>query len=403
MKKKTTRSIITLILITLVISCSIDPPPFPPLPSTNFKLVVAKATESDMTGTISAASTASGSYKSLTSISVEAVADEGSFFLGWYDAAEGGRLISKKAKYEFLIAMDTTLYARFYIDKDITFDDPILDKIIREKIKKPSGQLTRKDVAFISYLSHNGTSGDTIANLKGIEYLTELSHLLLSNNQITDISPLANMTRVTNLSLQNNGGLIDITPISNMKKMTVLHLNDNQITDITALANMTELTSLSMQNNLIADISPLTNLTKLTFLHLFNNQIGELAAIANMQELTTLQLTNNQISDISPLTKLTKLTFLSLSSNRIVDIEAVANMQEIATLQLAKNQIVDITPITNLTKISYLQLRENLIKDITPIINNPGIGKGDSIFITGGNPLTSDDITALQATGADIW
>jgi Leucine-rich repeat (LRR) protein len=53
--------------------------------------------------------------------------------------------------------------------------------------------------------------------------------------------------------------------------------------------------------NKIKDISPLTNLAKLTTLELGQNWISDVAPLADLIHLENLQLPGNQISDISPL------------------------------------------------------------------------------------------------------
>ena len=72
---------------------------------------------------------------------------------------------------------------------------------------------------------------------------------------------------------------MNISPLENLAKLRVLHLNDNQI----------------------ADLGPLASLTQLTELHLHDNRIVHVAPLADLTNLEALQIHNNAITDYSPL------------------------------------------------------------------------------------------------------
>lgn len=156
----------------------------------------------------------------------------------------------------------------------IVFNDPALEKAIREAINKPTGEITKEDVKDIRELS---LAGKEIKNLSGLENLTNLTSLYLSYNPISDISPLQNLTNLTDLDL-----------------------GVNQIIDISPLQNLTNLTDLGLGNNQISDISPLQNLINLEILYLGNNQISDISPLQNLTNLTCLCIRGNPISDYSP-------------------------------------------------------------------------------------------------------
>lgn len=78
-----------------------------------YSLTLKVPAENSGYGTISPGSTKEGSYSSGSAVKVEALAEGGSSFLGWYDSPIGGLLIRGEAKYEFKLTEDTALYARF--------------------------------------------------------------------------------------------------------------------------------------------------------------------------------------------------------------------------------------------------------------------------------------------------
>ncbi len=243
----------------------------------------------------------------------------------------------------------------------IQFEDPNLEAVVRETIRKPTGQLMDTDVARIFELN---ASNRKISSLGGIERLINLSVLDLGGNQISDISLLA--------------GLTDIV---------LLWLNNNQISDISPLAGFTNLKQLFLTNNQISDISPLERLTDLQVLSLGGNQISDISPLAGLTDLWSLYLQDNQISDINPLSGLTGLKKLFLTNN----------------------QISDISPLAGLTNLRELRLYRNLIGDISALVANTGLGSGDSVSLEYNrldlSPGSDDmqNINALIARGVRVY
>jgi internalin A len=158
----------------------------------------------------------------------------------------------------------------------------------------------------------------------------------------------------------------------------------------------------------IANLEGIQHCVALTSLHLGNNQIRDISALSGLINLKSLSLYNNRIVDISALSDLTKLTNLSLHHNEIVDISALSELTNLRTLWLFNNQIRDISALSGLTNLRMLWLFNNQINDIAPLVNNPGIGRGDSVMLRRnqlslqyGSP-NIPDIEALQRRGVDI-
>ena len=70
-------------------------------------------------------------------------------------------------------------------DKKPLISDPIVEKAIRKSLKKPTGELTKADLARIDGLYLQITK-ITDAGLKEIAKLQKLSTLYLSDTKITD-------------------------------------------------------------------------------------------------------------------------------------------------------------------------------------------------------------------------
>ena len=99
--------------------------------------------------------------------------------------------------------------------KVIIFPDKNLEKLIRDTIQHPIGDILKGDVDNITNLQN--AQNKHITNLSGIENLTNLALLNLSNNQISKIEPLKELTDLDVLMLQGNQ-IKDYTPVNSYYK-----------------------------------------------------------------------------------------------------------------------------------------------------------------------------------------
>lgn len=126
----------------------------------------------------------------------------------------------------------------------------------------------------------------------------------------------ADYERVTHLPLKGMG-LTDITPLAKLTKIRSLVLDYNEISDLTPLAGLVDLEKLHLGSNQITDLSPLKNLRKLKFVSLFRNQISNLGPVANWTQAEHLALYCNPVSDLRPLHGLAKLRKVKLQGNPV--------------------------------------------------------------------------------------
>jgi len=297
-------------------------------------------------------------------------------------------------------------------DVVVVFNDPNLEKGIRDALGIPTGQLKKSDLAKLKKLYLSGyklAENERIVDLAGIEYSINLAELQIVESQISDLSPLATLTNLILLSLGTNQ-IKDISPLANLNNLKTLYLAYNQIDDIGPLANLTNLTTLELQYNQISNVKPLANLTSLAWLKLNNNQINDLSGLANfnlpnlwylrlhrnrltsltslananLPNLTYLNLASNGLTNLIGLANATlpNLTQLNLEHNQISDISSLANLDNLASLTylyLNNNQIKDISPLANRTSLTYLYLEYNQISDISPLAN---LTKLEHLYLT---------------------
>ena len=199
----------------------------------------------------------------------------------------------------------------------VDIPDANLRAVIETALRKARGApITRAEMATLTRID---APNKGIRNLTGLEHATNLQTLELGRVRVND-------------EWVNSNDISNLSPLSNLTKLTSLSLSDNSISDISALSNLTNLTWLDLWENSISDISVLSNLTNLTVLFLSNNSISDISVLSNLTNLTVLFLSNNSISDISVLSNLTNLTVLFLYSNSISDISVLSNLTNLDRL-----------------------------------------------------------------------
>jgi len=215
-------------------------------------------------------------------------------------------------------------------------------------------------------------------------------------------------------------GIESLVGIQNLTGLTILHLAGNRfgkrIIDISPLSGLTSLTFLNLADNSISDISALSGLTSLTFLELTGNSISDISALSGLTSLTDLVLGNNSITDIGALSGLTSLTTLVLGSvsvctpgsicrgnNSITDIGALSGLTSLTALNLSSNRVSDISVLSGLTSLGILQLDNNPnLTDIQPLLDNTGLGAGDTVLLRGTN-VSCTDVAALEAKAVTVF
>jgi hypothetical protein len=142
-------------------------------------------------------------------------------------------------------------------DEKPLITNPIVEKATRKELKKPTGELTKADLAKVTILILNDTK-ITDAGLKEIAKLQRLELLYLNFTKITDagLKDIAKLQKLTHLSLSytkiTGAGLKDI---AKLQKLTGLWLNGNDITDAGLMdtAKLQKLIHLNLDGTKITD------------------------------------------------------------------------------------------------------------------------------------------------------
>ena len=111
--------------------------------------------------------------------------------------------------------------------------DPIIEKAIREELKKPSGELTKADLANVNMLNLD-LSKITDDGLKEVAKLQELKYLSLNTTGITDagLKEVAKLQKLNTLNLNGCEQFTDtgLKELGKLKKLEWLYLYSTKVT-----------------------------------------------------------------------------------------------------------------------------------------------------------------------------
>ena len=149
--------------------------------------------------------------------------------------------------------------------KSVEINDPIVEKAIRESLKKPAGELNKVDLQRLSFLDLRYTK-TTDAGLKEVAHLKTLTWLRLDHTKITDAG---------------------LEEVAKLKSLSHLFLFDTQITDVglKEVARLDKLKELWLSRTLITDkgLKDLAKLKKLKLLYLRGTKVTR-AGVAELQK-----------------------------------------------------------------------------------------------------------------------
>ena len=173
----------------------------------------------------------------------------------------------------------------------------IVEKAIRETLKKPKGELTKAD-------------------------LVKVTSLNLANDNITDegLKQVATLKNLTRLSLEHCKQYTDVSlkEVAKLKNLTYLQLDYAKITDVG-----------------LKEVAKLNNLTELwvSYIDITDEglkEIAKLKKLTKLKNLTRLDLGYHKITDdgLKELAKLENLTSLNLNYCRQTTKAGVAELQK---------------------------------------------------------------------------
>lgn len=285
----------------------------------------------------------------------------------------------------------TAQYICQYGPTEITFEDPVFEKMVRASIDNfnepitdvECEQLTRLDqdsmYSGMDYQEYEGLQIHTLNDLKWFPNLEQLN--LRNQDQIVDFSPIAYCRRLVNLNLRYCN-LTDISFVAGLSDLDILGISENQVSDLSPLSSLTDIDSLDICSNPVTDLEVIRG-KEITYFSVDANQISDPTILGSLKNLKILDVYESGRFDFSCLTDIPTLTHLYLHAhdsvgNRdeippIKDISFLQNFLQLESLSIDGladfSQIEVVKKLMNLTyayfrTLDYKSPPEELIQDL---------------------------------------
>ena len=187
-------------------------------------------------------------------------------------------------------------FDRTPLDADSVFGDYIFEKIVRETLSLPEGEIDFDVLAEITELdlSFEGASLDEnnkIQSLSGLKHFTGLKKLIVDNNMFSSLSGIEACSGLEYLSAQGCR-IYSATELENLTELRFLKLKNNEITDTSFLSNLTNLEYLNLSGCPISDLEFLaeTSLPNLKELYIASTGFTEMEWIYLLSGLEKLDV-----------------------------------------------------------------------------------------------------------------
>ena len=265
-------------------------------------------------------------------------------------------LVSPLAYYEYVV---------HGVVEEITLSDPVIDKIVRQKLEVGDNTILKTDDLWAITDLVMPINAKTSADLA---YLTGLKTLTVENSTIDGWSSLSSLSELTELTMK--GCLIstqDLLAIGSLPKLEKLTLSNCNISSIQNLSSAKHLKQLDLSNNMIRDISALSFMTSLEKLDMNHNALEDLNALSALENLQELDVSFNSLASVAPISGCVKLTQLNLGNNKIDALTGMENMKNLSKLDVSYNALTDVSPIGSCTLLTELDVSNNTLAEISAL------------------------------------
>ncbi|WP_077212585.1 S-layer homology domain-containing protein [Bacillus dakarensis] len=299
----------------------------------------------------------------------------------------------------FALFLSRTKEERFRPDfKEITFNEPLIEKAIRNQLAKPTGKITSYNMGAITHLDLVDKSNRQIQidDFTGLEYAVNLKSFRVAlswNSEPANLEFLKSLPRLESLSLYNleNENLEPLRTLEKLKHLT-LQAGNVDLNQLKELSNLESLSvSIPMKN---ADfLLPLKNLKSIELANYQNyDQKLDLGMFKGFPNLTSLKISNTTAENAEELAAL-KLTTLKLVDVYVHNYDWVSKLKTMEYLELKGAFLTSesleeiIFPLPNLKEVRLT------------VIGLNGTGGLDEEFLG----MYSTFISELESRGVNVY
>ena len=256
----------------------------------------------------------------------------------------------------------------------------------------PEGTGSLEDLRLLPFLRSLSIENYNITGLDNLAALTRLESLKFVGCRFDDtdmLSIVASLPNLTSLTL-SDCGLSTIADLKGAQNLQYLDLSGNGgLRDLSALSDMLTLKELYLQHNAVVSVEQLSGLTNLEKLDISYNAINTLSKIGNCIKLRWLNADGNQLTDTTGINKLGVLEYVSLDYNKLANVVSLSSCPELKEASFSNNEVKDLSPLTGLLKLEVLDFSYNSIDTF------PGWKEGCALRTVNGSYNMLQSIDAL--------
>ena len=218
---------------------------------------------------------------------------------------------------------ETYSYDCAYPAKEISFADPLIEKMVRTYLGNDTEPITDADC-------------ETITELSMYDY-RQLAGISWDDYRMLEIHTLDDFALFPNLEMVELFNVVDCDDYSPlrtcMRTLNQLTIYDSQLEDLTFLAGFSNLSYASIYGNHIHDLSPLKECDCLLSLYLFGNPIEDLSAISGLQ-LDSLGCSVGTQDDLSLIREMKNLRSLTIYNGSSLDLSVLGELTDLTSLEI---------------------------------------------------------------------
>lgn len=249
--------------------------------------------------------------------------------------------------------------------------------------------LTAANLASLSLVACDRSTGAPISDLTGVEHLTGADMIFLTGTDVTNLGPVSGLTGLTQFLLETSGA-VDTAPLANLTALYGVGLRGPKITDVSFLSSLGALDALELGISPVASLAPVSSVSSLTRFS-FNTTDSVLPSVTLPSGVTKLSMWAPNLTSLATLPHAADVRTLSVNdSPALADLSGIENLSGLRTLSIPSGSYSSITPLAQLSKLEDLQMRNAAIKDLTPLASLASL----TTINLSGNQIT--DLTALS-------
>lgn len=271
------------------------------------------------------------------------------------------------------------VFAAQYRKNIVEFSNPVIEKAVRERLRKTDGNPVLKEdlegfytlvicgenvfsswieheeyMAFNWFVTDNWTQPEAPFDMSDLSLFTNLNTLVIEFQNVTELPDLSHLPLVR-VSFSNNS-LTDISGLGGCKQIKNLLLYNNPISDITALQNLNQLEQLNLARTDVSDLSPIIS-DKVKALYLDYTNISDFSVLKEFPAIEDLRVANATKEEIEQLVQLDGLKNLSLYDSEVDSLLMFQQMSGLNGLELAGcSNLTGMEGIEYLPELTFLGL-----------------------------------------------